>query len=171
MGTDPQRYLAHLELRGQHPALQKLEQLFFAPVAALFSHHFGLPLEPLISREGSPLPGWALREMASGGGIPEHCEQDWDPLNLIENGTLCDIPLEPAFQLSFLYGVTSATQGGELQVSADETCVPLSPGALLVFNAGCHRHQVLPTSGTQMRVVLGGFLRLNRSNTRLHCYV
>jgi len=48
---------------------------------------------------------------------------------------------------------------------------PLSPGALLVFNAGCHRHQVLPTSGTQMPVVLGGFLRLNRSNTRLHCYV
>ena len=71
-------------------------------MAALFSHHFGLPLEPLISRNGSPLPGWALQEMASGGGIPEHCEQDWNPLNLIENGTLCDIPLEPAFQLSFL---------------------------------------------------------------------
>ena len=79
MGTDPQRYLAHLELRGQHPAVQQLEQLFFAPVAALFSHHFGLPLEPLISRNGSPLPGWrcgkwpaeaAFQSTASRTGIP-----------------------------------------------------------------------------------------------------
>ncbi|WP_240789297.1 2OG-Fe(II) oxygenase [Synechococcus sp. BS56D] len=171
MGTDPQRYLAHLQLRCQHTAVEQLEQLFFVPVAELFSHHFGLPLAPLTSRDGSPLPGWALREMASGGGIPEHCEQDWNPLNLIENGTLCDAALEPAFQLSFLYGVTSATQGGELQISAPETCVPLPPGELLLFNAGCHRHQVLPTSGPELRVVLGGFLRLNRSHTRLHCYV
>ena len=113
MGTDPQRYLAHLELRGQHPAVQQLEQLFFAPVAALFSHHFGLPLEPLISRNGSPLPGWALREMASGGGIPEHCEQDWNPLNLIENGTHCDIPLEPAFHRTGAGGARGRPAGAD----------------------------------------------------------
>ena len=171
VGTDPQRYLGHLQLRCQLAAIDQLEQLFFAPVAALFSHHFGLPLAPLTSSDGSQLPGWALREMASGGRIPEHCEQDWNPLNLIENGTLCDLALEPRFQLSFLYGVSSATQGGELQISADGTYVSLSAGELLLFNAGCHRHQVLPTSGSELRVVLGGFLRLNRSHNRLHCYV
>lgn len=171
MGTEPQRYLGHLQLRCRLPAVQQLEQLFFAPVAALFSHHFGLPLEPLNSRDGSQLPGWALREMACEGRIPEHCEQDWNPLNLIENGTLCDVALEPTFQLSFLYSVSAATKGGELQISADEACISLSPGELLLFNAGCHRHQVLPTSGPALRVVLGGFLRLNRSHSRLHCYV
>jgi len=171
VGTDPQRYLDHLQLRCQLAAVQQLKQLFYAPVAALFSHHFGLPLEPLTHRDGSQLPGWTLREMASGGCIPEHCEKDWNPFNLIETGTLCDVALEPAFQPSFLYGVSSARQGGELQISTNESCVPLSAGELLLFNAGCHRHEVLPTSGPELRVVLGGFLRLNRSHTRLHCYV
>ena len=32
--------------------------------------------------------------MACDGRIPEHWQQDWNPLNPIENGTLCDVALE-----------------------------------------------------------------------------
>ena len=32
--------------------------------------------------------------MACDGRIPEHWQQEWNPLNLIENGTLCDVALE-----------------------------------------------------------------------------
>ena len=170
VGTAPDRYRGTLALQ-PIPLLQQMEELFFQPIATLFSDHFGTPLKELELEDGTRVPGWALREMANGGGIPEHCERDWNPVNLIENGTLLPAAFEPRFQMSFLYGVDSATTGGELQISTSGDHVKLNPGELLLFNAGYHRHRVCPTGGPSQRVVLGGFLRLHRRHTHLHCYV
>ena len=170
VGTDAARYLAHLQLQPQE-TIHSLQQTFFAPIAALFSQHFATAVQPLFTRQGQAVPAWALREMAPGGHIPPHCERDWNGLNLIETGALLEPDFDPQFQMSFLYGVQSATEGGELEFIASGERHRLNPGQLLVFNAGRHRHQVQATGGPQQRVVLGGFLRLNRSHTCLHCYV
>ena len=170
VGTDPSSYLSSLALL-RTPAVQELDRLFFAPATALLSKTFSRPMLALRLANGQVLPGWALREMASGEGIPFHCEQDWNRVNLIENGTLMETDFEPNFQMSFLYSVETASSGGELQISGHDDLVTLNTGELLLFNAGCHRHQIRSTGGPCQRVVLGGFLRLNLNHTSLHCYV
>ena len=170
VGTNADRYLGDLKQLPQE-LINNLHQAFFVPVAALFGKYFATRVRPLHTHLGQAVPAWALREMASGEGIPPHCEQDWNDLNLIETGALLKPDFEPRFQMSFLYGVQSATEGGELALTESGERHHLCPGHLLLFNAGSHRHQVLPTHGRQLRVVLGGFLRLNRSHTSLHCYV
>jgi hypothetical protein len=170
VGTDPSSYLSSLA-RLRTPAVQELDRLFFEPAMALLSKTFSRPMLALRLANGQVLPGWALREMASGEGIPFHCEQDWNRVNLIENGTLMETDFEPNFQMSFLYSVETASSGGELQISGHDDLVKLNTGELLLFNAGCHRHQIRSTGGPCQRVVLGGFLRLNLNHTSLHCYV
>ena len=170
VGTDPSSYLNSLALLST-PAVQELDRLFFEPARALLSKTFSRPMAHLRLATGQVLPSWALREMASGEGIPFHCEKDWNRVNLIENGTLLEIDLEPNFQMSFLYSVETASSGGELQISGQDDLVTLNAGELLLFNAGCHRHQIRSTGGSCQRVVLGGFLRLNLNHTSLHCYV
>ena len=170
VGTDPDRYRLNLKLIPQLET-QELENLFFKPVVALLSNLFSIPFLPLELSDATPVPGWALREMNPGMGIPMHCEQDWNPVNLIENGRILKADFEPRMQMSYLYCVDSPSEGGELFIPSNQRRVTMKPGQLLLFNAGYHPHQVCTTKGSQKRVVLGGFVRLNKNHTHFHCYV
>ncbi|EAQ70152.1 cupin domain protein [Synechococcus sp. RS9909] len=170
VGTDPDRYRHNLQARPSQPC-QRLDQLFFQPLCHWLEQRFELPVHPLRLADGTPLPGWALREMAPGGTIPDHCERDWNHCNLVETGRLTDTLFDPNLQMSFLYGLQAASGGGELEILANREQHDLAAGDLLLFNAGVHPHRIRPTLGPRSRVVLGGFLRLNQSRTTLHCYV
>lgn len=162
-----------------------VEQAFATPLAHWLEQRFERPLLPLSLGNGHQLPSWALRVMAEGQGIDPHCEQVWNPLNLVETGRLAPVQFEPAFQLSYLYVLEAPAQGGELELFdrqgpatpdsplALRSCglVPPVPGELLLFNAGLHWHRVRPSHGPGRRVVLGGFVRLNRDHTALQAYV
>ena len=181
VGATVADYRACLAARPMEPAAA-LERHLVAPLAAWLQQLFALPLQPLRDDEGQPLPSWALRVMDEGQGIAPHCEQVWNPLNLVESGQLGAMAFEPAVQLSYLYVLEAPAQGGELELfdhrgpvrptSLTSTgLVPPVPGELLLFNAGLHWHRICPCQGPGRRVVLGGFVRLNSAHTALHAYV
>lgn len=184
VGANKDAYLASLAARPA-AASAALEQVFAAPLVAWLEQQFGLPLQPLALTQGPILPCWALRVMAEGQGIEPHCEQVWNPLNLVECGSLLPVAFEPAFQLSYLYILEAPAQGGELELFDRQgpatthstirlhttAVIPPRPGELLLFNAGRHWHRIRPSHGPGRRVVLGGFVRLNSSHTALHAYV
>ena len=184
VGASKAAYLASLAARPS-AACAALEQVFAAPLVAWLEQQFGLPLQPLALAQGASLPCWALRVMAEGKGLEPHCEQVWNPLNLVENGSLLPVAFEPAFQLSYLYVLEAPAQGGELELFDRQglatrgrtmrlrstAVVPPRPGELLLFNAGVHWHRIRPSHTPGRRVVLGGFVRLNSSHTALHAYV
>lgn len=170
VGTSPIAYRRKLAIQ-PNALISKLNKLFYAPVAEEFSKIFNLPITPLKCKEGMHIPTWALREMADGGFISEHCEQDWNSVNLIENNRILKINFDPRFHMSFLYCINNASKGGELELTKTKTVLTMKPRELVLFNAGLYKHQILPTSGPNNRVVLGGFLRLNANHKHLHCYV
>lgn len=178
---------AYLDSVAARPAAAcaAVEQAFAIPLARWLEQQFELPLLPLCLGNGRQLPSWALRVMAEGQGIDPHCEQVWNPLNLVETGRLMPVHFEPAFQLSYLYVLEAPAQGGELELFDRQgpaspgspltlrrsDLVPPVAGELLLFNAGLHWHRVCPSHGPGRRVVLGGFVRLNRTHTALQAYV
>lgn len=184
VGADETTYLDSVAARPA-AACAAVERTFATPLAHWLEEQFELPLLPLRLGNGRPLPSWALRVMAEGQGIHPHCEQVWNPLNLVEAGRLTPVQFEPAFRLSYLYVLEAPAQGGELELFDRQGPAspgsPLTlrrsglvrpvPGELLLFNAGLHWHQVRPSHGPGRRVVLGGFVRLNRDHTALQAYV
>jgi hypothetical protein len=191
VGTTAEHYRASLDSRPREACLA-VDQLLLPALSRWLHSLFERPLQPLQSADGLPLPWWALRVMGPGGGIDPHCEQVWNPHNLIENNSLGlqhnslgPVALDPAFQLSFLYILQAPSSGGELElfqhrggtppVAAQPLqsvgLVPPRPGEALLFNAGEHWHRVRPCQGPQPRLVLGGFLRLDRDRRRLLAYV
>lgn len=184
VGSTPAAYVKSLESRPLE-ACTAVDELFATPLAHWLQTLFGLPLQPLRLACGKTLPSWALRQMDTGHGIAPHCEQNWNPLNLVERGDLMPVAFDPAFQLSYLYVLQAPARGGELEVfdrrgpsGPGETvelrsCAVVTPhpGELLLFNAGLHWHRVRPCCAPGERVVLGGFVRLNHDHTALHAYV
>ncbi len=191
VGTTVEHYRASLDSRPKE-ACRAVDQLLLPALGSWLHSLFERPLQQLQSADGLPLPCWALRLMDPGCGIDPHCEQVWNSHNLIETGrlnardnNLNPLALEPAFQLSFLYILQAPSGGGELElfqhrggrppVAAQPLqCVALVPpraGEALLFNAGEHWHRIRPCQGPQPRLVLGGFLRLDRSRRQLLAYV
>jgi len=178
VGSSSEAYQASWQNRPRAP-WAAMEEAFARPLAEWLETHFERPVQSL------GLPSWALRVMPSGGEILPHCEDVWNPLNLVETGALGPVTFEPNFQLSYLYVLQAPSKGGELEIYNRQgaeanthnigqfSCKVLSPhpGELLMFNAGQHWHRIRPCQGPTPRVVLGGFIRLNRSHTALHLYV